>query len=163
MASTDPLPEGYIAVGNNEDQVFVPQTGPSKDDRLGIPPDVRIYTWGLTTFGAVTMSGIIREYGRAALRFRAENAHRLPRSEKNWFYYHRAKSLYALKEAIPYGTKLGLRMAPWAMGFLLMEQGVDHARGGSSKDFLSTIMASISIAGLYSVWSMFFLPTSSRI
>jgi len=44
-----------------------------------------------------------------------------------------------------------------------MEQGVDHARGGSSKDFLSTIMASISIAGLYSVWSMFFLPTSSRI
>src|SRR4051812_27895784 len=28
---------------------------------------------------------------KAALRFRAENAHRFPKSQKGWYFYHRSK------------------------------------------------------------------------
>jgi hypothetical protein len=153
MATTSALPEGYVAVGNNGDQVFVPETGPSKEDRWGVRSDVRIYVMGISTFAAGTVLGMMQEYGRASLRFRAENAHRLPRSEKNWFFYHRAKSLYAMKAAMPFGLRTGLKLAPWTMGFLLMEEAVDHARGDTSRDFLSSMTASVSIAGIYSIWS----------
>ena len=79
----------------------------------------------------------------------------MPRSEKNWFFYGRAKSLYAMSSALQYGPMLGIKMMWWPMGFVLIENAVDHARGDTSKDFLSTMTASVSCAGLYSLWSKF--------
>lgn len=158
------LPEGYRSPLETPiiDEFSPNLSEQYKDNRLGMRSDLRIYTIGGFTFLAGTILGTFQEYNRAALRFRAENAHRLPRSERNWFFYHRAKSLDALKSAMPFGIKTGFKMAPWAMGFLVMEEGVDHARGGTSRDFVSDVVAGISIAGVASLWFRQGVPEAGR-
>ncbi|KAF2669150.1 hypothetical protein BT63DRAFT_251343 [Microthyrium microscopicum] len=157
-----PPPEGYVLVGEADDHTFKPKEGPDHSQRLSLEPAGRIPAF--LTFGFVFggILGLANEYRRASLRFRAENAHRLPRSEKNWFFYHRAKSNYALAAAMPTGAKWGLRTSGMTLLFLLIEQGLDAARGGTSKDFLSSTAAGFAFGGVYSLWRRFDLRMSRR-
>ena len=51
------------------------------------------------------------------------------------------------------GLKMGSRIAFWGGGFFLVEEAVDRLRG--RKDFLSTLVAGLSVSGGFSAWSRF--------
>lgn len=50
------------------------------------------------------------------------------------------------------GLKLGSKVAFWAGGFFVVEEAVDRVRGGK-RDFVSTVVAGLGVAGGFSLWS----------
>ncbi|KAI9801848.1 MAG: hypothetical protein M1833_002162 [Piccolia ochrophora] len=96
----------------------------------------------------------------AGLRFRAENAHRLPTNQTGWYLYHKSKNYHMALAGIRGGLGLGVRMAAPVGGFFVVEEAVDRARG--ARDFGSTVIAALSVAGGWSLWNRFPLPTAAR-
>ena len=68
------------------------------------PPQVFLLSTG---FGL----GAVQGGKMAGLRFRAENAHRLPNDTTGWYFYHKAKNYQAMYG----GVKEGLKMEPEAL------------------------------------------------
>ena len=58
------------------------------------------------------------------------------------------------------GLKMGMKVGFWVGGFFTIEEAIDRARGGR-RDFLSTIVAGLSVAGGFSAWSAFELTYHS--
>lgn len=148
-------------------------------ERYGLITPIRLIA--LTCFAYTTGAVLGLSLGgkSAALRFRAENSHRLPSSQKGWYLYHRAKNLYVARASVPEGNRMGLKVAPWVFSFLAVEEAVDRIRtpefvprggeqwredeaagsGGASmesgernQDFLSTTVAGLGVAGGFSLW-----------
>jgi hypothetical protein len=88
----------------------------------------------------------------AGLRFRAENAHRLPTSPTGWYLYHKSKNYHMAFGGVKEGLKMGAKVSFWTIGFFYIEDMFDRYRG--TKDFLNTVIASLSVAGAFSIWSM---------
>ena len=91
----------------------------------------------------------------AGMRFRAENAHRFPTTQKGWYLYHKSKNYHAMLGGLKDGGKMAVKLSFWAGSFFCAEIAVDNARGGV-KDFASTTIAGLGIAGLFSAWSTAF-------
>ena len=87
MAENAPIPEGYEVAGAPEEQRFIPKVDDYSSERLAMPLGARVIFMGGFSFITITIAGVVQRYGQAATIFRAENAHRLPRSERNWFFY----------------------------------------------------------------------------
>lgn len=49
------------------------------------------------------------------------------------------------------GVKTGARLCSWVTMFVVTEEAVDRLRGRS--DFLSTVVAGLSLSGFFSIWS----------
>jgi hypothetical protein len=128
----------------------------NNEERLSFEPTGRILL-GVVNAGVLgLLLGFNRSFGAAALRFRAENAHRLPKSQKGWYYYHRSKNYTALKTAVLQAPALGGRLGFWTGLFLVSEQSWDdfrEKRGTESKDVFSTLAAGFMVSGVYSIWS----------
>ena len=121
-----------------------------RNERLSLRPEFRITLSAFAALCTGTISGGIRGAKMSGLRFRAENAHRLPKSQKGWYYYHKSKNYQASLAAIKEGPKLGAQLAFWVGGFLVLEEALDHLKGG--KDFISTVLAALTSSGAYSLW-----------
>jgi hypothetical protein len=135
----------------------------NKEERLSLnfSPRLELAFFGSAFAGA--MMGLSEGGLRAGLRFRAENAHRLPASEKGWYFYHKSKNYHTLVGGAKEGAKMGLKMGIWVSAFVIMEDSVDQWRGaGKRKDFLSTIAAGLGTSGLFSLWNRFPLTTAAR-
>ena len=108
-------------------------------------------------FSVGAISGATNGSQEAGLRFRAENSHRLPSSQKGWYFYHKTKNyqmmFHGIKGAFRTGSRLGLLVG----GFFVAEEVVDRYR--ERQDFLSTLIAGASLGGFYSLWrkKVFFL------
>jgi hypothetical protein len=103
--------------------------------------------------------GISHGSRETGLRFRAENAHRLPSTPTGWYLYHKSKNYRIAYGGVMEGLKMGAKVSIWTASFFSIEEMFDRYRG--TKDFLNTVIASLSVAGAFSVWSMFlplFLP-----
>lgn len=87
----------------------------------------------------------------AGLRFRAENAHRLPSTAVGWYAYHKAKNYYVSYAGLKEGVKMGAKCGFWVGGFFAAEEAVDGLRG--KEDFLSTVVAGLGVAGAFTIWS----------
>ncbi|RPB16695.1 hypothetical protein P167DRAFT_480760, partial [Morchella conica CCBAS932] len=87
----------------------------------------------------------------ASLRFRAENAHRLPASERGWYFYHKSKNYYTALGGVRQGVRTGARVAAWVSLFVVTEEAVDRVMG--RKDVVGTVVAGLSVAGFFSVWN----------
>ncbi|PGG97924.1 hypothetical protein AJ79_09037 [Helicocarpus griseus UAMH5409] len=98
---------------------------------------------------------------KAAYRFRAENAHRLPTATMQWYHYHRSKNYVAIVGACKDGVKMGSKLAAGAFTFCFFEEVVDHARHGR-RDFLSTVTAGLTFSGLFSMISRHDVYTAAR-
>ncbi|CRK40037.1 hypothetical protein BN1723_015650, partial [Verticillium longisporum] len=61
-----------------------------------------------------------------------------------------------MREAIRMGSRLGF----WTLLAFGLESTVDRYRGKT--DFLSTVLSSVSVAGAFSLWNRFSLPTAAR-
>jgi hypothetical protein len=161
----------------------VPATAPIpfSSHRLSIPFALRLPA--LIAVGATTGSllGLIHGANETGLRFRAENAHRLPVTQTGWYLYHKSKNYVAMLGGIKEGVRMAGKQACWVGVFVASEEGVDRARGavsriwsgmreddhgeveGASKDFVSTVFAGLGTAGLFSAWNRFPLPTAARV
>ncbi|KAL8701720.1 MAG: hypothetical protein Q9201_004752 [Fulgogasparrea decipioides] len=95
-----------------------------------------------------------------ALRFRAENSHRFPTTSTGWYLYHKSKNYNVMYASMKEGAKLGLRLPGWALGFIFIEDAIDNRRG--TKDFLSTVIAGLTLSGLFSLRHLFNIPTAAR-
>ena len=87
----------------------------------------------------------------AGLRFRAENAHRLPNDTTGWYFYHKAKNYQAMYGGVKEGLKMGFKLGGLVTTFVVAEEALDKYREES--DFLSSVTAGLGTAGLFSLWS----------
>lgn len=124
----------------------------------------------------------------AALRFRAENAHRLPISQPGWYLYHKSKNYYKTQHGVIEGLRKGAKVAAWSSVFFVVEESLDVFRGtwragrtieemegvdelslkridrgvASSRDFVSSAMAGMVTGGVWSAWHQFPVSTAAR-
>jgi hypothetical protein len=75
------------------------------------------------------------------LQFLAENAHRLPKTVKGWFYYHRERNYQCLKAGADEGIKQALRFGGLMGTYAAIETGVDLYR--QKEDWKSTVAAGL--------------------
>ncbi|KAJ4352027.1 uncharacterized protein N0V89_007373 [Didymosphaeria variabile] len=157
-------------------------------ERLGMPFDRRLLLATFTSFSCGSMLGYLNTSRLASLRFRAENAHRLPISQPGWYLYHKSKNYYKLKHGITAGLRSGVFLAAWTSIFFVVEESLDVFRGTwragrtigemegvseldidkvntgveKSRDFLSSVVAGMVTGGLWSAWNKFPVLTAAR-
>ena len=124
---------------------------PFYENRLSIPFSIRLPTATAGAFITGMALGLSHGSKTAGLRFRAENSHRFPTTSTGWYLYHKTKNYHAMLGGIKEGMKMGFKISFWAGSFFLIEEAVDRLRG--TKDFLSTVVAGLSISGGFSAWS----------
>ncbi|PNY24257.1 Uncharacterized protein TCAP_05813 [Tolypocladium capitatum] len=96
----------------------------------------------------------------AQLRFRAEHAHKMPDTTTGWYFYHKSKNYHAMQGGIREGFRMAARTGFWSFVALGLESTVDRYRGSS--DMFSTTVATLSVAGAFSLWHRFSLSTAAR-
>jgi hypothetical protein len=124
------------------------------DSRFSIPFGLRLPLATSLSFLAGMGLGVAHGSQVTALRFRAENAHRLPTSPTGWYVYHKSKNYQMAYVGIKEGFKMGAKVSFWTAGFFYIEDTFDRYRG--TKDFVNTVIASLSVAGAFSLWSTVF-------
>ncbi|KAF4341789.1 hypothetical protein FBEOM_4246 [Fusarium beomiforme] len=88
----------------------------------------------------------------AQLRFRAEHAHKMPDTTTGWYFYHKSKNYHAMQGGIREGFRMGLKTGFWSLLALSLESTVDRYRGAS--DMFSTTIATLTVAGAFSLWHL---------
>lgn len=102
---------------------------------------------GMIGFTLGTMQG-----GKMSqLQFRAEHAHKMPDTTAGWYFYHKSKNYHAMYGGIREGLRMGLKTSFWTFVALGLEDAVDRRRGSS--DMFSTIVATLTVAGAFSLQS----------
>lgn len=165
-----------------------PTLSPSSPDRLGMPFDRRLLLAAFSSFTCGSTLGYLNTSRLASLRFRAENAHRLPISNPGWYLYHKSKNYYKLKHGLGAGLRSGFYLAAWASLFFVVEESMDVFRGTwragrsltemegvseldirsvdsgvqGSRDFMSSLVAGMVTGGMWSVWNKFGVVTAAR-
>lgn len=124
-------------------------------ERLGLTPVARIALASGLSYVTGFVLGNAHGGRNAALRFRAENSHRLPTRQADWYRYHKAKHAYVLLASIKEGNRMGLRLVPWVALFYGIEEAVDNK---FQRDFMSTTVAALAVSGSFSLWSAYFAP-----
>ncbi len=131
-------------------------TAPSIDasqQRLSLPSASRIIL-GTVASGAMGFTlGAMQGGQTAQLRFRAEHAHKMPDTTAGWYFYHKSKNYHAMQGGIREGFRMACRTSVWSFAALGLESTVDRLRGTS--DVLSTVVATVSVAGMFSLTSKF--------
>ncbi|KAM3086165.1 hypothetical protein ACMFMG_000301 [Clarireedia jacksonii] len=131
-----------------------------QESRMSLPIQLRLPAATTISFLAGMGLGLSHGAQSAGLRFRAENAHRLPKDSTGWYLYHKSKNYHMALGGVKEGLKMGGKIAVWTAGFLATEEILDQFRG--RKDFLSTVVASLSVAGGFSLWNRFPVTTAAR-
>ena len=122
------------------------------DSRFGLPWGLRFPLAASLSFVAGMALGLSHGSQTAGLRFRAENAHRLPTTSTGWYLYHKSKNYNMALGGVKEGLKMGAKVSFWTAGFFSIEEMFDRYRG--TKDFVNTVIASLSVAGGFSLWSL---------
>ncbi|KAL7902817.1 hypothetical protein HDV64DRAFT_93817 [Trichoderma sp. TUCIM 5745] len=104
--------------------------------------------------------GAVQGGQMAQLRFRAEHAHKMPDTTAGWYLYHKSKNYHAMQGGIREGFRMGLKTGFWSLMALSLESTVDRYRGSS--DMFSTVVATLTVAGAFSLWHRFSLSTAAR-
>lgn len=141
--------------------LFVYSDASFYENRLSIPSIFRIPSAAVLGFLGGFGLGASHGGKMAGMRFRAENSHRFPTTQVGWYLYHKSKNYHIALGGIKEGMVMGTKVSVWAGSFFVMEEIVDQLRG--TKDFVSTAVAGLSIAGAFSAWSMSIIHESSTI
>ncbi|GKT64152.1 hypothetical protein ColTof4_06527 [Colletotrichum tofieldiae] len=120
------------------------------ESRLSIPTPARIPLAGMVGFGIGTTLGLAHGGRTAQLRFRAEHAHKMPTTTTGWYLYHKSKNYHAMQGGLREGLRMGSRLSFWTLMTFGLESTVDRYRGKT--DLLSTVLASLTVAGGFSLW-----------
>src|SRR5882757_3636010 len=131
------------------------------NERLSIPFILRAPTLMIASFVTGFSLGASQGSTKAAYRYRAENAHRLPTTQTGWFLYQKSKNYHAMLGGVKEGVRFGSICTGWATLFMVTEEMVDLSRARllargdddiatGQRDAGSTIIAGMSLAGIYS-------------
>jgi hypothetical protein len=123
-----------------------------RSQRMGIAPVPRMLL--LTGIGGATgfFRGLFRGASRAGLQFRAENAHRQPKTQNGWYYYHRAKNYKMVLAAFRSGTWNALQLGGLVGVYTGTEAGIDFLRASPMyHDFLSSMASGVTTAAVASL------------
>ncbi|KAI6249020.1 hypothetical protein HI914_02779 [Erysiphe necator] len=131
-----------------------------QESRLSLPFALRLPLATAIGFVSGTILGIGHGSKIAALRFRAENSHRLPTTPTGWYLYHKSKNYHTILGGVKEGAGMGLRLSTWTAAFFIVENIFDRWRG--EKDFLNTIGGGLAVAGGFSWWNSMPAPTAAR-
>lgn len=172
---------------------LLPADDPSKQfNRLSLPFPTRLTLSCFTSSTPGFFLGAAKGMKDSEMRFRAENAHRLPTSTAGWYLYHKSKNYNALLGGIKEGARMGLKLSIWTAVFFGMEEGVDRGRArivrvyrntlgkprreldeeedalrlsqvAGNRDFLSTGFAGLGAGGAFAAWNRMPLPTATRL
>ena len=122
----------------------------SLNERLGLPPAFRVFSLAFTAAIVGSLGGMMHGWKTSSLRYLASNSHRLPTTYNGWFFYHKRKMYYCLKQGMIVGFKTGAKLGGFVGCIFAVEAGFDKLRG--VKDFCNTMMA-VCIPGVaYSWW-----------
>lgn len=119
-------------------------------------PRLAIMTPSRLLLGSVASSlvgaslGALQGGQMAQLRFRAEHAHKMPDTTAGWYLYHKSKNYHAMQGGIREGFRMGFKTGFWSLMALSLESTVDRYRGSS--DMFSTVVATLTVAGAFSLW-----------
>lgn len=130
-----------------------------ENSRLNMMAPTRILLAAVSSFGVGTSLGMAQGSKMAGLQFRAEHAHKLPTTPTGWFMYHKSKNYIMARGALKEGIKMGFKVSFWTTAMFAVEDMYDEHRG--SKDFVNTVLASLTVAGGFSLWSTHRNMTSS--
>jgi hypothetical protein len=182
-------PELSPPVPSPSESTHIPYPKPSPShNRLGLPFDQRLLLSTFTAFTCGTFLGYTTTSRLAALRFRAENAHRLPASQPGWYLYHKSKNYYKWRHGILAGLRSGAYLAAWSSVFFVIEESMDVFRGtwragrtlgemegvdelsvermergvGGCRDAWSSAVAGMVTGGMWSAWNGFAVVTAAR-
>lgn len=120
--------------------------------RLGMLPEARLMLASTASFGVGAALGLSHGSTMSGLRFRAEHAHKLPTTPTGWFMYHKSKNYNMAKDGLKEGVKMGFKVCIVTTAMFFIESLYDEYR--QSKDFINTTLASLTVAGGFSLWSM---------
>lgn len=158
----------------------------TRNDRLSIPFTDRVEFSIITGAFAGFLIGVIKGSQDSGLRFRAENAHRLPTAQTGWYLYHKSKNYNMMLGGAVEGLKQARRFALWTGLFFILEEGVDRGRAFARREYverksgrlvsvneegdllqgqrdaLSSGLAGLGTAGAFSLWNRLPLPTAAR-
>lgn len=137
----------------NDPDAPPPLSEPTSAPRLSLPFRIRLPVASSVSFLTGMALGLSHGSRSAGLRFRAEHAHRLPQTPTGWYLYHKSKNYHVMLGGVKEGFKMGGKVGIWVGGFFVVEEALDHLRGGR-RDFFSTVVAGLGIAGGFSLWSM---------
>jgi len=130
------------------------------DSRFSLPFGMRLPVATSLSFLVGMGLGLSHGSQTAGLRFRAENAHRLPSTPTGWYLYHKSKNYHMAFGGVKEGMKMGAKVSFWTAGFFSIEEMFDRYRG--TKDFINTVIASLTVAGGFSFWNRFPVITAAR-
>jgi hypothetical protein len=133
------------------------------NERLSIIPAIRWQIVLLASFTYGASFGVAKGGRIAADRYRAMNSHRQPATQAGWYLYHRSKSYHTVVGGVKGGIKQGGILSFWTSVFMGVEEGLDQARvrlfagrdgevRKGQRDFVSTVVAALTTAGVYSRW-----------
>ena len=162
------------------DALYAPTA--STFNRLSLPFPLRLPLLLTVSGFSGFCLGLAHGSTEAGLRFRAENAHRLPTSQTGWYLYHKSKNYHVLLGGIKEGFKMSGRLAVWTGTFVVFEELNDRGRAAvvrrwrtvrgteeeekvvaGNRDFLSTTAAGLGTAGAFAAWNHFPMATAVRL
>jgi hypothetical protein len=121
--------------------------------RLSTFTPARISAAAVGAFAVGMGLGLAHGGKMAQLRFRAEHAHKMPETTTGWYLYHKSKNYHAMRGGLREGFRMGGRLMLWTTLLFTLEHTIDRHRRTS--DMGSTIVASLAVAGGFSLWSKF--------
>ncbi|KAL1866242.1 hypothetical protein VTK73DRAFT_4857 [Phialemonium thermophilum] len=131
-----------------------------RNARLAIPAPLRVTLASGLSFLVGMGLGMTQGSKMAGLRFRAEHAHKLPTTTTGWFLYHKSKNYHVAYGGVKEGLKMGSKICFWTTAMFSIENMFDNYRG--QKDLVNTVLASVAVAGGFSLWNRFSLPMTAR-
>ncbi|KAJ4311653.1 hypothetical protein N0V84_010332 [Fusarium piperis] len=128
--------------------------------RLSVPTPTRLMLGTISSALVGFSLGATQGGQMAQLRFRAEHAHKMPDTTTGWYFYHKSKNYHAMQGGIREGFRMGLKTGLWSLMALSLESTVDRYRGAS--DMFSTTIATLTVAGGFSIWHRLSFTTAAR-
>ena len=122
-----------------------------RQSRLSLPDVVRIPLATAASFTVGMGLGVAHGSTMAGMRFRAEHAHKLPTTTAGWYLYHKSKNYHVAYGGIREGLRMGARVSAWTTAMFGIETALDRYRG--TQDLANTVVACVTVAGAFSVWS----------
>lgn len=122
------------------------------NSRLGMDPIKRVMLAAGMSMAVGASLGLSHGSTVSGMRFRAEHAHKLPSTPTGWFMYHKSKNYTMARAGLKEGFKMGLKISIVTSSIFVIEGLYDEYR--QTKDFINTTLASVTVAGGFSLWSM---------
>lgn len=159
-------------------RIPLPPPDPSQQ-RLNTPFKRRIGLATLASCSTGIFLGTSHGAQTAALRFRAENSHRLPTTKRGWYLYHKSKNYYVTKESLKEGLRMARKLGFWTGLYFVTEEVIDRGRVGRAylagdvdakgakerrrKDVGSSVTAGLVTSAGFSAWSWCLVLSSRQI